>query len=52
VLRALTLRRLLLLSCQPSAPAFSSGDFISSAEHENDRAEVVIVCEPGALLAD
>ena len=30
---------------QRSAP-FSSGDFISGQVHENDRAEVVIVCEP------
>jgi len=27
---------------------FSSGDFISGQVHENDKAEVVIVCEPGA----
>jgi hypothetical protein len=30
---------------------FGAGDFISGQEHENDRAEVVIVCEPGARSA-
>ena len=31
-----------------SGGLFSSGDFISGQVHENDKAEVVIVCEPGA----
>lgn len=38
------LRRRLLLQATP----LFGGGFISGAEHENDRAEVCIVCEPGA----
>ena len=30
--------------------AFASGGFISGQLHENDKAEVVIVCEPGARV--
>jgi hypothetical protein len=32
----------------PQATPLFGGGFISGAEHENDRAEVCIVCEPGA----